>query len=109
MDLTVTDDEVFADDTDPSCLVTQVANPEADDYDDDFVDPYYFISQLPEVPPPLPPHQMCCLPPRSRNTPPVTLVLDLDETLVHCDTTPVSKYDFTFDVECNSFTYNIFV
>lgn len=64
-DLTVTDDEVFADgkpfkfaiaahtlsscppthttsprtDTDPSCLVTQVANPEADDYDDDFVDP----------------------------------------------------------------------
>ena len=38
-----------------------------------------------------------------------TLVLDLDETLVHCSITPVEKYDFTFPVAFNAVNYQVYV
>lgn len=44
------------------------------------------------------------LPPKDPSAPPYTLVLDLDETLVHCVMEPVEVYDTTFDVVvCPSF------
>ena len=44
------------------------------------------------------------LPPKDPNVSPYTLVLDLDETLVHCVMEPIEVYDTTFDVVfCPSF------
>ena len=38
------------------------------------------------------------LPPKAADAPPYTLVLDLDETLVHCVMEPIEVYDKVFDV-----------
>lgn len=59
--------------------------------------PYAFIAQLPDlsqVTRPAPAH----LPPQGK-IPLTTLVLDLDETLVHCTVEPVEKADVVFPVE----------
>eukprot|EP00842_Homolaphlyctis_polyrhiza_P006259 jgi/Hompol1/6634/HPOL_001980-RA len=66
----------------------------------------YFIRTLP----PLTKEQSCrpcVLPKKTRSSPSITLVLDLDETLVHCSTTPMEQYDISFPVEFNGFTYNV--
>lgn len=39
------------------------------------------------------------LPPKAESSPPFTLVLDLDETLVHCVMEPIESYDIKFDVK----------
>ena len=53
----------------------------------------------------------CILPRKTRNAPDHTLVLDLDETLVHCSTAvePGTKYDFSFPVTVNSVEYAVYV
>eukprot|EP01029_Cantina_marsupialis_P029137 TRINITY_DN779854_c0_g1_i1.p1 TRINITY_DN779854_c0_g1~~TRINITY_DN779854_c0_g1_i1.p1 ORF type:complete len:469 (+),score=137.60 TRINITY_DN779854_c0_g1_i1:109-1515(+) len=80
---------------------------EEDDEIDEF-NPYYFIKMLPaynsldNVPP-------ICLPPKAENAPELTLVLDLDETLVHCTVEPIEKPDLQFTVTYNETDYNVFV
>ena len=49
------------------------------------------------------------LPPKSPSDPPVTLVLDLDETLVHCTVDPVEDPDMVFAVEFNGIDYQVHV
>ena len=49
------------------------------------------------------------LPRRSRNAPDHTLVLDLDETLVHCNTEPLEGHDFSFPVNFAGEDYEVFV
>nr|KAJ3404862.1 CTD small phosphatase-like protein 2 [Polyrhizophydium stewartii] len=85
------------------------AEPDDDDEDvdveDDF-DPFFFIRMLP----PLTKEQLCrppVLPRKTRSSPPITLVLDLDETLVHCSTSPLERYDITFPVVFNGVTYTV--
>ena len=39
------------------------------------------------------------LPPKAESSPQFTLVLDLDETLVHCVMEPIESYDIKFDVK----------
>ncbi|KAJ1928861.1 hypothetical protein IWQ60_001657 [Tieghemiomyces parasiticus] len=59
---------------------------------------YSFIAALPPVPRDL--HiRPFLLPRKTRSSPPITLVLDLDETLVHCSTLANFPADFTFMVE----------
>lgn len=70
-------------------------------------DPYYFIYTLPPHSSVIQ-HGKICLPP------PIyhhkrTLVLDLDETLVHCSVEPTCKSDFTFPVTYNSIDYQVYV
>lgn len=70
------------------------------DVDDDETafNPYAFIAQLPDpslVARATSPH----LPPHNKASPLTTLVLDLDETLVHCTVDPVEKADMVFPVE----------
>lgn len=79
---------------------------EFDEYDCDDFDPYRFIASLPDV---LPTGRVSCLPPKNCGLPPVTLVLDLDETLVHCstDANEVKNPDFVFHVEFQGTVYTV--
>jgi len=81
-------------------------------YDDDEeyeeFDPFLFIKNLP----PLPEAELkreCVLPVKTRGAPPVTLVLDLDETLVHCSTEPFADADVTFPVLFGGVLYQVYV
>lgn len=82
----------------------------ADDDDLDDFDPYLFIKHLPDLsevvssgrPPVL-------LPRQTRRCPPVTLVLDLDETLVHSTLEQCEDADFTFPVSFNAQEYTVYV
>jgi len=89
----------------------QVAE-ESDEEEEEF-NPYLFIKQLP------PYREALCgrprieprLPPRryTRHNKPLTLVLDLDETLVHCSIEATPNADLVFPVEFNGATYRVHV
>ena len=89
---------------------------EEEEEDDEFgandeFNPYAFIKGLPaysEVVPPSRPRP--CLLPASIFIPArPTLVLDLDETLVHCSIDPINNSDLTFNVDFNGTLYDVFV
>jgi CTD small phosphatase-like protein 2 len=46
-------------------------------------------------------------PQKDENDKLLTLVLDLDETLVHCSTEPLNGADFIFPVVFNNVTYKV--
>jgi Dullard-like phosphatase family protein len=78
------------------------------DTEDIPVDPFYFIKHLPPLPPEIasrPP----VLPRRTRRTPEYSLVLDLDETLVHCSLTHMEPADFMFSVDYEDNEYDVYV
>jgi len=74
-----------------------------DDYEYDEFDPFDFIRSLP----PLDPYRDPILPPKPADSPAITLVLDLDETLVHCTTTEMDEYDVMFPVELNGQQFQV--
>jgi Dullard-like phosphatase family protein len=87
--------------------VQQQQQQQSTDESFDEFDPYYFIFTLPPHSSVIQ-HGKICLPP------PIfhhkrTLVLDLDETLVHCTVEPTCKSDFTFPVNYNSTDYEVYV
>jgi len=71
-------------------------------------DPFLFIANLPE-PSEEQLKRPVCLSPRTKETPPVTLVLDLDETLVHCSTEPLESAELQFPVLFNNTEYQVYV
>jgi len=98
------DDDVDVDDT----LSVDSMQPIEDDHsDDDEFNPWQFIKSLP-------PYNFVRhlrptegLPPKSQNDPPITLVLDLDETLVHCTVEDVQDADLTFPVLFHGINYQV--
>eukprot|EP00535_Pseudo-nitzschia_heimii_P009075 CAMPEP_0197191936 /NCGR_PEP_ID=MMETSP1423-20130617/24272_1 /TAXON_ID=476441 /ORGANISM="Pseudo-nitzschia heimii, Strain UNC1101" /LENGTH=436 /DNA_ID=CAMNT_0042644729 /DNA_START=95 /DNA_END=1405 /DNA_ORIENTATION=+ len=71
--------------------------------------PYAFIKSLPdyeEVKSFCPTDR---LPGKDEDAPPISLVLDLDETLVHCTVEAVDDADLTFPVEFHGMTYQVYV
>eukprot|EP00531_Pseudo-nitzschia_arenysensis_P012339 CAMPEP_0116137290 /NCGR_PEP_ID=MMETSP0329-20121206/12173_1 /TAXON_ID=697910 /ORGANISM="Pseudo-nitzschia arenysensis, Strain B593" /LENGTH=394 /DNA_ID=CAMNT_0003632203 /DNA_START=25 /DNA_END=1209 /DNA_ORIENTATION=- len=77
--------------------------------DEEEFNPYAFIKSLPayeEVKSFCPTER---LPAKDENAPPISLVLDLDETLVHCTVEPVEDADLTFPVEFHGMTYQVYV
>jgi CTD small phosphatase-like protein 2 len=75
--------------------------------DDDEFDPFRFIASLP--PKPRITASSFCIPPKSSSSPALTLVLDLDETLVHCSTDPMRSSDFVFPVLFHGIEYQVYV
>ncbi|KAA8496161.1 CTD small phosphatase-like protein 2 [Porphyridium purpureum] len=67
---------------------------------------YLFIASLPPLS--LFPKRAPSLSPKMAGAPRVTLVLDLDETLVHCSTDAVRKWDVTFDVDFGGATHTVY-
>ncbi|XP_058093210.1 uncharacterized protein LOC131239499 [Magnolia sinica] len=79
-----------------------------DDEIDDF-DPYLFIGNLPELSAVVPTFRPMLLPKQTRSCPPTTLVLDLDETLVHSTLEHCEDADFTFPVNFNFKEHTVYV
>jgi len=81
----------------------------AQDEDLDEFDPYTFIRSLPPTAPPAALARPVCLPKKTRGTHPVSLILDLDETLLHSSIVPLPTYDIVFPVHFNSVNYQVYV
>ncbi|OAY72064.1 CTD small phosphatase-like protein 2 isoform X1 [Ananas comosus] len=80
---------------------------ETDDFDD--FDPYSFIKDLPDLSVVVPKFRPMLLPKQTRSCPSTTLVLDLDETLVHSTLEPCGDADFNFLVNFNLKEHTIYV
>lgn len=78
-----------------------------DEFDD--FDPYTFIKDLPDLAAVVPKFRPVLLPKQTRSCPSTTLVLDLDETLVHSSLEPCHDADFTFPVNFNLREHTIYV
>ncbi|KAJ4973890.1 hypothetical protein NE237_007064 [Protea cynaroides] len=83
---------------------------ETDDVEeiDDF-DPYLFIKNLPDLSSVVPTFRPMLLPKQTRSCPRTTLVLDLDETLVHSTLEHCDVADFTFSVNFNFKEHTVYV
>uniref|UniRef100_A0A0D9WWQ6 FCP1 homology domain-containing protein n=1 Tax=Leersia perrieri TaxID=77586 RepID=A0A0D9WWQ6_9ORYZ len=83
-------------------------DPEDSEEYDDF-DPYAFIKDLPDLSLVVPKFRPVLLPKQTRSCPTTTLVLDLDETLVHSTLEPCEDADFAFPVYFNFREHTIYV
>ncbi|XP_049392064.1 uncharacterized protein LOC125856539 isoform X2 [Solanum stenotomum] len=80
---------------------------ETEEFDD--FDPYFFIKNLPDLSSVVPTFRRVLLPKQTRSCPSTTLVLDLDETLVHSTLEPCDDADFTFSVNFNLKDHTVYV
>ncbi|KAL3339348.1 hypothetical protein AABB24_028125 [Solanum stoloniferum] len=80
---------------------------ETEEFDD--FDPYFFIKNLPDLSSIVPTFRPVLLPKQTRSCPSTTLVLDLDETLVHSTLEPCDDADFTFSVNFNLKDHTVYV
>lgn len=87
---------------DPSSEVEE----EEEDDEDDF-NPYLFIKNLPPYNHVQHLRPQIALPPKDPNDPPITLVLDLDETLVHCTVEATNDADLMFPVVFHGMEYQV--
>uniref|UniRef100_A0A0E0LID6 FCP1 homology domain-containing protein n=1 Tax=Oryza punctata TaxID=4537 RepID=A0A0E0LID6_ORYPU len=83
-------------------------DPEDTEEYDDF-DPFAFIKDLPDLSLVVPKFRPVLLPKQTRSCPTTTLVLDLDETLVHSTLEPCEDADFAFPVYFNFREHTIYV
>ena len=70
---------------------------------------YLFIKLLPRYEDVAPRRRRVVLPRKARGAPKISLVLDLDETLVHCSIEPIPDADLTFSVAFNGQDYQVYV
>ncbi|KAK9063523.1 hypothetical protein SSX86_017393 [Deinandra increscens subsp. villosa] len=98
---------VDEDDHDHTSSDVQMDDEEYVEFDE--FDPYFFIKNLPELASVVPSFRQVLLPKQTRSCPPTTLVLDLDETLVHSTLEPCEDADFTFSVNFNLEDHKVYV
>lgn len=75
----------------------------------DEVDGFLFMKYAPPLPMNYFSNRKPVLPPKKPGAPKYTLVLDLDETLVHCSIETHTKCDLVFPVNFNGDTYKVFM
>ncbi|THD20200.1 CTD small phosphatase protein 2, partial [Fasciola hepatica] len=94
----------------PLELASEISAIEGDDDTEDFdeSDAYAFIHNPPQLSPELA-LQPPALPKRTRSSPEFCLVLDLDETLVHCSLNPLAYAQFIFQVAFQGVVYMVYV
>mmetsp|Transcript_10080 Transcript_10080/g.16734 ORF Transcript_10080/g.16734 Transcript_10080/m.16734 type:complete len:383 (-) Transcript_10080:116-1264(-) len=80
-----------------------------DEDDEDEFNPYLFIKSLPRYEAVQHLRPSVALPPKDSKDPPITLVLDLDETLVHCTVEATEDSDLTFPVFFHNMEYQVHV
>jgi len=80
---------------------------ESREEDEDF-DPFLFIANLPPIGE-IVSRPTVRLPSKKKISPKITLVLDLDETLVHCSIDPIDKAEFIFPVFYGEKEYQVYV
>lgn len=99
----------YVDERDEDHMSTDVSveDEECEEFDD--FDPYFFMKNLPDLSSVVPTFRHMLLPKQTRSCPPTTLVLDLDETLVHSTLEPCDDADFTFPVNFNLKEHTIYV
>jgi CTD small phosphatase-like protein 2 len=90
-------------------LITSVCMEDEEDEELDEFDPYLFIKNLPNLSSVVPTFRPVLLPKQTRSCPPISLVLDLDETLVHSTLEPCGEVDFTFPVNFNEEEHMVYV
>jgi CTD small phosphatase-like protein 2 len=91
-------------------LAEQQQQDEEDQYEE--FDPFLFIKSLPPLSRILPNNgkrTKFCIPAKSLRAPPISLALDLDETLVHCSIEPIPNPELTFSVSFNGVDYDVYV
>jgi hypothetical protein len=81
----------------------------SEEEEEDEFNPYAFIKSLPDYELVAHFRPKITLPPKDEDSPPISLVLDLDETLVHCTVEPVDDADLVFPVEFHGCVYQVHV
>lgn len=77
--------------------------------DEEEFEPFIFIKYLPRLNVIVSSVRKSPLPVKSKFSPPITLALDLDETLVHCSIQAIELPEFTFCVNFNGADYEVYV
>jgi CTD small phosphatase-like protein 2 len=103
------DDDPTDDKDDDDKLVGDDESSQGSYDEEDEFNPYVFIKSLPLYDLVAPLRPPVALPPKSKDAPPISLVLDLDETLVHCTVEPVEDADLVFPVDFHGMTYQVHV
>ncbi|XP_010555056.1 PREDICTED: CTD small phosphatase-like protein 2 [Tarenaya hassleriana] len=90
-------------------IIASVCMDDDEDEELDEFDPYLFIKNLPDLSSVVPTFRPVLLPKQTRSCPPISLVLDLDETLVHSTLEQCDDADFTFPVSFNEEEHIVYV
>jgi len=81
----------------------------SEDEEEDEFNPYAFIKSLPSYENVKSLCPTATLPAKDIDAKPISLVLDLDETLVHCTVEACDNADLTFPVEFHGMSYQVYV